>query len=120
MSETQRNFLILGIIVLLAATTSSAELGVGMLNTLVGALFVVFTAWAFLAARRRNADSIARMSLVDSIVLHASGVLFVLVLATGTVYPAWARGGTNGVLFLIALGITGFGTYYGWQRRVGW
>jgi hypothetical protein len=121
-SETQRNFLILGVIAVVVAAVASAQQGAMVVQRILVFLFVAFIAWAFWLARRRNRTSIDNMKLRDSLILHLSATALVLLLFFGqVVYPQWSNGGGTMTLeFWVAVAVTAFGTWWGWNRRVGW
>ena len=114
MSETQRNFVILGAIAMLGLVFSGQfGVGAGIAFTVLNIAFAILIIWFLIMLYRRNSGTIALMPATPRIVLQACGIAIVGLLATlmlgvPLVPPT--------VFWLLVFGC-GFGIWWAWQQR---
>ena len=117
MTDTQRNFIILVLVVVVVMTFSSAQLAAGLLFTALNIVFIVLMGLAMLQWYRRNQSKISSIAPGPRTVLQLSMIGVFTAFFTGTVYPGWAGGGAGSAAMFAVLGLCGFGAYWAWQQR---
>lgn len=123
MSESQRNFLILGIIAVLGVMFSGAfGTTTGIASTIVSILFVVVTIAFLVMLYQRNSGTIGLMKARYRLQLQGSAVLLLVVIITGLGVPPFLQGwssagGLAPVVFFAALGASIYGIYDAWRNR---
>ncbi len=114
MSDTQRNFLILGAIALAGVLFSGAfGTGAGIAFTVLNIAFAILIIWFVISLYQRNSGTIAQMPATPRLVLQSCGIAIVALLATmflgiPLVPPA--------MFWLLVFGC-GFGIWWAWQQR---
>ncbi|MBC7462304.1 MAG: hypothetical protein H7287_13160 [Thermoleophilia bacterium] len=123
MTDTQRNFLILGALAVIGVLFSGAfNLGTGAANVFLNIAFTVVLIWALINLYVRKSGTIAQIATVPRVVLQASCLALLLLLVTGFLSVpflprpfGWSR--DYGLLFWGAMFVSGFGIWWGWQQR---
>ncbi len=117
MSDTQRNFIILAIIVVVIMTFSQAQVATGLFAQLLNIAFVALLGLSLGQWYRRNEQSVQSLKVAPRLVLQLSLIGGFLVFLTGTVYPRWAQGPINTMVMFGLLALCLFGWYWSWQQR---
>lgn len=117
MSDTQRNFIILAIIVVVIMTFSQAQVATGLFAQLLNIAFVVLMGISIWQWYRRNESTVQSLKAGPRTVLQLSLIGAFGVFVTGTVYPAWAHGAMNTLVMFALLALCLFGWYWSWQQR---
>jgi hypothetical protein len=120
MTETQRNFLILGAIcVVVVAAGSAGGAAVGSVGGIVNLLFLVVGVIAYVQWRTRNADTISRMRIQDRLLVDGGTAGLVVGYVTARIYPGWSVGHGAGMslAFILLMCACGYAIYLGWQGR---
>ncbi len=118
MTDTQRNFIILALVVVVVMTFGPAQMATGLLGWLLGIVFAVLMGLAMVQWYRRNQSTIGSMNSGPRTVLQLSMIGGYAAFFTGTVIPGWGMHGTSNVLLLFAMfALCGFGAYWAWQQR---
>ena len=127
MSDTQRNFLIIALVALLAVLFPVIGGGVFTLQLLLNIAFMVMIVAALVIAYRTRSGTIALMPAVPRLVLQGAGVVLLVVIITGglpiPVEPfGWGmRGGSSTYLFWGSIIGCAAAMFWAWgQRTTGW
>lgn len=119
MTEGQRNIAIVIVVGILVSLFVGLQLALALLFKILGIVFFVLMAMWFWQMYKKNEASINRMDLAPRLVLMGSGVGMLLVVFTGSVWPAWGNGAMS-VLFFGLIALCALGMWWGWQQRKGW
>lgn len=121
MTETQRNFLILGALAMLgviAATSGAFDLATFGVMTILNILFAIAILAFVVQLRTRRAGSIANIPQPWRLLLDVCGVGLVLVFVTGLLYPAWSGWGAfYAVMFFALTAAFIAGIWFCWNQR---
>lgn len=124
MTEFQRNMLILTAVAVAGVLFSGAfNLGAGIANTLLSIAFTVVLVWFMVILYQRHSGTIAQMPVGPRLVLQASGIALVGMMATGMLHApflpfpfGWSS--SYPMIFWPGLLLCGFGIWWAWQQRM--
>jgi hypothetical protein len=117
-TETQRNFIILAVIVVVVMTFTQAQVAVGLLSRLLSIVFTVFIGLALWQWYRRRESTINSLDGTARTVLQLSIIGLYAVFVTATVYPQWGmNGGLGTVAFFMLIALCGLGWYWAWNQK---
>lgn len=117
MTDTQRNFIILALIVIVVMTFGTAQLAAGLLFQVLNIVFTVLIGLAMLQWYRRNQSKIDSIKPGPRTVLQLSMIGGFAAFFTGTVFPGWGMHGTGAAAMFAIMILCGFGVYWAWQQR---
>lgn len=129
MSDTQRNFLILIAIALVGLVATDAfGITASLISLVIRIGFFLAIIAALVMLYRSRSGTIALMPATPRLVLQASGLIIIVVVATGSfripfvpVLGWGANGGTPTIAFWTLIALGGFGLFWSWnQRTTGW
>ena len=120
MTDGQRNFIIVLLIVVAAIFVPQVAGGLAIISQLVNIAFIIVLGMMLLFMYQQRQDTIRRMDLAPKIALLGSGGMLFLITLTGMLVPGWASGGQNTVVFFGLSFACVFGMVWAWSQRTGW
>ncbi|MCB0878857.1 MAG: hypothetical protein KDC46_07745 [Thermoleophilia bacterium] len=123
MSDTQRNFLILGALALAGVMFSGAfGTGAGIAFLLLNAAFAVLIVWFLITLYQRNSGTIALMPATPRLVMQAASAGVLILVVTGMFHlpflpPPFGWSADYPVVFWGLLLGCAFAVWWAWQQR---